>query len=40
MDGKDQNSWEQHQYYIGLDWVKQEHEIAVVDGDGRRLDLG
>jgi transposase len=35
MDTKDQNSWEQHRYYMGLDWAKQEHAIAVVDGDGR-----
>ena len=35
MDTKDRNSWEQHRYYMGLDWAKQEHAIAVVDGDGR-----
>ncbi len=35
MDAKDQNSWEQHRYYMGLDWAKQEHAIAVVDGNGR-----
>jgi len=35
MNAKDQNSWEQHRYYMGLDWAKQEHAIAVVDGDGR-----
>ncbi len=35
MNAKNQNSWEQHRYYMGLDWAKQEHAIAVVDGDGR-----
>lgn len=35
MDAKNQNSWDQHRYYMGLDWAKQEHAIAVVDGDGR-----
>ena len=35
MDAKNQNSWEQHRYYMGLDWAKKEHAIAVVDGDGR-----
>ena len=35
MDAKDQSSWEQRKYYLGLDWAKQEHEIVVVDGDGR-----
>ena len=35
MDAHNQNRWEQHRYYMGLDWAKQEHAIAVVDGDGR-----
>ena len=35
MNARNQNSWEQHRYYMGLDWAKQEHAIAVVDGDGR-----
>jgi len=35
MDAKNQNSWEQHRYYMGLDWAKKEHAIAVVDRDGR-----
>jgi len=35
MDAKDQNSWGQHRYYMGLDWAKQEHAIAVVDRNGR-----
>jgi transposase len=35
MDAKNQNIWEQHRYYMGLDWAKQEHAIAVVDTDGR-----
>jgi transposase len=35
MDAKDQSSWGQRKYYLGLDWAKQEHEIVVVGGDGR-----
>ena len=35
MDAKNQNNWEQRRYYMGLDWAKKEHAIAVVDGHGR-----
>ena len=35
MNARNQNSWEQHRYYMGLDWAKQEHAIAVVDGNGQ-----
>jgi predicted NBD/HSP70 family sugar kinase len=35
MDEENGKSWEQRRYYMGLDWAKEHHEIAVVDGDGR-----
>jgi len=35
MDEKKENSWEQHRFYMGLDWAKEYHEIVVVDRNGR-----
>ena len=36
----DENNWGQRTFYMGFDWAKEEHEIVVVDGDGRiTLDL-
>jgi hypothetical protein len=35
MDARNQDSWERHRYFMGLDWAKQEHAIVVVDGEGR-----
>ena len=36
----DKNNWQQRAFYMGFDWAKEEHEIVVVDGDGRvTLDL-
>ncbi|MEW6404797.1 MAG: transposase, partial [Chloroflexota bacterium] len=35
MDAKNQNGWEQHRYYMGLDWAKREHAIVGVDREGR-----
>ena len=36
----DENNWKQRTFYMGFDWAKEEHEIVVVDGDGRiTLDL-
>jgi hypothetical protein len=40
MGEKNEKSWEQRRYYMGLDWAKEYHEIVVVDGAGRiMLDL-
>jgi len=38
MDANNQNIWKQHRYYMGLDWAKQEHAIAVVDMDGQSIE--
>jgi len=35
MDPKNENSWRQRTYFMGLDWAKQYHEMVVVDSDGR-----
>ena len=31
MDEKTENSWDQRRFYMGLDWAKECHEIAIVD---------